>query len=244
VSQPSHKLPVAIVASIVVLIGGAICWHMSHSREHVAANVDGPDAALAELRRGNNRFVNCSRTHSTDTGHDDALRRETAKGQHPFAAIVCCADSRVCPEFIFDQAVGTIFEVRNAGNVADDDVLASLEYAVEHLHVPLIVILGHRGCGAIEAVCAAGEEPLHDHLKELQKQTAGIRQQVLEGHHRHDAEIVNRLSLENARQQALTVLRESPEIKAAVDRGEVRIVYAIYDMESGAVEFFDLGGSR
>ena len=90
----------------------------------------------------------------------------------PFAVILCCSDSRVCPEFIFDQRAGCIFEIRNAGNVVDEDVLASFEYAVEHLHVPLILVLAHKGCGAIEAVCEAGDKPLHDHLKELQMHMA------------------------------------------------------------------------
>jgi carbonic anhydrase len=169
-----------------------------------------------------------------------SFANRTAKGQHPFAAILCCSDSRVCPEFIFDQRAGSIFEIRNAGNVVDEDVLASLEYAVEHLHVPLIVILGHKGCGAIEAVCEAGEQPLHDHLRALQTHMQGIHKQVLECNHRHDAEVVNRLAQENAKQQALTVLRDSQPLKTAVDRGEVRLVYGLYDMETGAVAFFDL----
>jgi carbonic anhydrase len=183
-------LKIVIAAAIVVGVGYFI-WRSTRLEAVHAPAPHGADEALAELRAGNRRFVECARTYSTDTRNDAIFRQSTAKGQRPFATILCCADSRVVPEFIFDQRPGSIFEVRNAGNVADDDVLASMEYAVEHLHVPLIVILGHKGCGAIEAVCEAGEAPLHDHLKELQKQTAGIRQQVLEGKHRHDAETVN-----------------------------------------------------
>ena len=189
---------------------------------------------------GGLRFVNSSRTLSIDTDHDDEFRHLTAMGQHPFAAILCCSDSRVCPEFIFDQRSGSLFEVRNAGNVVDEDVLASLEYAVEHLHVPLIVVLGHKGCGAIEAVCEAGDKPLHGHLGALQTHMAGIRKQVIECNHRHDADVVNRLAEENAKQQALTVLRDSLALKAAVERGMARMVYGIYDMETGSVEFFEL----
>ena len=226
-----------------VLLGGMIYWHA-----RLRDGQPGPDApavrdassALAALRAGNVRFVMSSRTLSTDTAHDSELRHQTAKEQHPFAVILCCSDSRVIPEFIFDQRAGSIFEIRNAGNVVDEDVLASFEYAVEHLHVPLMVVLGHKGCGAIEAVCEAGDKPLHGHLGALQTHMTGIRKQVIECNHRHDADVVNRLAEENAKQQALAVLRDSHALKAAVDRGMVRMVYGIYDMEIGAVEFFDI----
>jgi len=229
------------LAVFVVLVGGGVAYWTTRPGEiSPAATPTTPDAALHELHSGNLRFVNSRRTHSTDTRHDADDRHRTAKGQHPFAAVLCCSDSRLCPEFIFDQRTGTMFEIRNAGNVVDEDVLASMEYAVEHFHVPLIVVLGHKGCGAIEAVCEAGENPLHDHLRALQTRTAGIHKQVIECNHRHDAEVVDRLAEENAKQQALTVLRESHPLKAAVGRGEVQLVYGIYDMETGVVEFFDL----
>jgi carbonic anhydrase len=231
------------LAVFVVVVGGVAYWRTNlWSESALSPTPTTPDAALNELRSGNLRFVNSRRTHSTDTRHDADDRRRTAKGQHPFAAILCCSDSRVCPEFIFDQRAGTIFEVRNAGNVVDEDVLASLEYAVEHLHVPLVVVLGHKGCGAIEAVCEAGERPLHDHLRALQTHMQGIHKQVIECHHRHDADVVNHLAEENAKQQALGVLRDSPALKAAVGRGEARLVYGLYDMETGVVELFDLDG--
>jgi carbonic anhydrase len=127
-----------------------------------------PQAALAEPRAGNARFVSSGRTLSSDTKSDAALRRRLAAGQHPFAAVLCCADSRLCPAFIFDQPPGSLFEIRNAGNVVEYDALASFEYAIEHLHVRLLLVLGHKGCGAVEAVVAAGDAPLHDHLRDLQ----------------------------------------------------------------------------
>lgn len=228
----------------IALVVAVVCWRMAEAPAPLATPIPtDPSSALDELKSGNLRFVNCRRTHSTDTFHDADHRQMTAKGQHPFAAILCCSDSRVCPEFIFDQRAGSMFEIRNAGNVADEDVLGSLEYAVEHFHVPLIVIMGHKGCGAIEAVCEAGDRPLHDHLRALQAHMEGIRKQAIECNHRHDAEVVNRLSQENAKQQAFTVLRDSPTLKAAIDRGAARLEYAIYDMETGAVEFFDIGAA-
>ncbi len=237
----SKTLP--LLAALVVIGGGVAYWRTTQPGDAAPTATPTPDAALHELRSGNLRFVNSRRTLSTDTRHDADHRHRTAKGQHPFATILCCSDSRVCPEFIFDQRAGSIFEVRNAGNVVDDDVLASMEYAVEHLHTPLIVVLGHKGCGAIEAVCEAGDKPLHDHLRDMQAHMVGIRPQVIECHHRHDADVVDRLAEENAKQQALTVLRDSPFLKAAVGRGEARLVYGLYDMETGVVEFFNLGGT-
>lgn len=237
------KLVLRLGVVFVVLAGmvsGAGYWWARGSVEEAGPAPTSPRAALDELRNGNLRFVQSRRTHSTDTQHDAELRLRTAKGQHPFAAILCCSDSRVCPEFIFDQRAGCIFEVRNAGNVVDEDVLASLEYAVEHLNVQLIVILAHKGCGAIEAVCEAGDKPLPDHLRALQEHMRGIHAQVIECGHRHDAEVVNVLALENAKQQAASVLQESAPVKAALRRAKVLMVYALYDMETGRVEFFDL----
>jgi carbonic anhydrase len=153
--------------------------------------------------------------------------------------ILCCSDSRVCPEFIFDQRTGCIFEIRNAGNVVDDDVLASFEYAVEHLHVPLILVLAHKGCGAIEAVCKAGETPLPEHLEELQKHMEAIHEQLVVSHDKCTTEVLNRMSRENARQQALMLVHDSRVLKTAVEEGHARLVCGLYDMETGAVEFFE-----
>lgn len=205
-----------------------------------ATSASSPDGALNTLRSGNHRYVTSHRKLSTDTRHDADLRHTTAKGQHPFAAILGCSDSRVCPEFIFDQKPGNIFDIRNAGNVVDKDVLASLEYAVEHLHVPVVLVMGHKGCGAIDAVCAAGEKDLPHHLHEFQTHMLGIRQQVLAGNHRHDAEVVNRMAQENARQQALSLPREIPALKEAMQRGAVKLLYGLYDMETGQVTIRDV----
>jgi carbonic anhydrase len=199
-----------------------------------------PEAALAELRAGNARYVASHRTLSTDTEYDAEERHELAKGQHPFATVLCCSDSRVCPEFIFDQRAGSIFEVRNAGNVVDDDVMASLEYAVEHLHVRVVLVLGHKGCGAIEAVHAAGDAPLHDHLRALQDHMVCIRPQLKATYHLHTTEVLNELSKANARGQVATLLAESEPLKVAAARGDARVLYGMYDMETGEVEFFEL----
>ncbi len=204
-----------------------------------ARHLTDPKEILHELKQGNDRFVRSARVYSCDTAHDQQLRQETARGQHPFVSMLCCCDSRVCPEFVFDQRIGSIFEIRNAGNVIDEDVLASMEYAVEHLHVPVILIMGHKGCGAIKAVCDAQGAPLHAHLHDLQNHMSGLLSSIKEDRGSHDDAFYTRMSLENARQQAELLMKESHVIKEAVDQHHVTIIYGIYDMVSGQVDFYD-----
>src|SRR3954469_5865341 len=115
-----------------------------------------PETALAELKAGNDHHVSKQYRRPNQTA---ARQRELASGQHPHAAILSCADSRVAPEIIFDQGLGDLFDVRVAGNIAGDTETASLEYAAEHLDVPLIVVMGHQKCGAVTAAAEAGNPP-------------------------------------------------------------------------------------
>jgi carbonic anhydrase len=113
---------------------------------------------IQQLVAGNERYATGHPLHL----HQDVDRRtEVANGQHPIAIIVGCSDSRVPPEIVFDQGLGDIFVVRVAGNVVDDQAMGSIEYAVEHLHVHLIVVLGHEKCGAVQAAVDGGEAPGH-----------------------------------------------------------------------------------
>ncbi len=236
---------------LLILMGGAVtlgfgvmyllAWNRAGQLPVHVIPTD-PEAMLAELRAGNARFVSSHRILSADTKHDEVLRRQLAKGQHPFVGILCCADSRVCPEVIFDQPVGSFFEIRNAGNVMDDDTIASMEYAAEHLRVRFLCVLGHKGCGAIEAVHSAGAKPLHDHLKALQDRMRGIMPKVLASQDQHTPGHLAWLSLENAAEQAKSLLTESEPVRSAVSRGELRLMIGMYDMETGVVEFFDSSG--
>jgi len=225
----------AILAGVLVFRHGVL-----RPGETAPPSITNPADALAALRRGNERFVKSARTLSTDTAHDAELRQATAQGQHPFAAILCCSDSRVCPEFIFDQPEGSFFEVRNAGNVTDDDVLGSLEYAVEHLHVPLMLVLGHTRCGAVSAVYDAHDTPLHDHLSALQQHMPCVRSYAHEHQEAADALTLKALSRDNAKEQSELLLKDSPLLKHAIRRGSTRLVYGLYDIETGVVEFYDL----
>lgn len=235
-----------LCAAVAGALAIAVLLHRGPNRvegapaAHAAGSSMTAEHALEELRAGNARYAASRRTLSTDTAHDAELRKELVQGQHPFAAMLCCADSRICPEFIFDQHAGSIFEIRNAGNVADEDVMASLEYAVEHLHVPVILVLGHKGCGAIAAVHEAGGKPLHDHLRALQEHMQGIRGEMLATRNDHTAALLDHLSEENARQQAMLLVRESAPIKQAVQKGETHLYFGLYDMLTGAVDLHEL----
>ena len=169
--------PLLLAAGISVIAVGTLFLAFSggHDRAVNQARPTDPDAVLAALRAGNTRFVASRRTLSSDTKSDAELRHRLVNGQHPFAAVLCCSDSRLCPAFIFDQPAGSIFEIRNAGNVVEDDAMASFEYAVEHLQIRFLLVLGHKGCGAVEAVVDAGDTPLHDHLRDLQQRMKGTR---------------------------------------------------------------------
>jgi carbonic anhydrase len=104
--------------------------------------------ALTRLKEGNRRFIDSQATHPRGDG---TRRQELVSGQRPFSIILGCADSRVAPELVFDEGLGDLFVIRVAGNIADDVVLGSIEYAVAHLGVNLVVVLGHQSCGAVNA---------------------------------------------------------------------------------------------
>lgn len=184
------------------------------------------DAARQRLVDGNKRYVEGKATHS---GQGADRRGEIAKGQHPFAAILGCADSRVAPEVIFDQGLGDLFVIRGAGNVADDVALGSLEYAVEHLGVGYIVVLGHERCGAVDATLKGGEAPGHIGaiVREIQPAAASV--QGKEG----DA-------LDNAvRANVAAVVKKltasGPILGERVKSGRLTVVGARYDLDDGTV---------
>ncbi|MCR5014531.1 MAG: carbonic anhydrase [Bacteroidales bacterium] len=122
------------------------------------------EKAIQCLKEGNARFISGD---LTPKDHYAEEREQLSGGQHPFAVVLCCSDSRVAPEILFDQQLGDLFVIRNAGNVVDDDVLGSIEYAVEHLHSPLVLVLGHSCCGAVTATCQG--EDLPGHILDLAK---------------------------------------------------------------------------
>src|SRR5215467_14490729 len=143
------ELTIGILFVIAVVLTG-----IDHQTE---PNVT-PDSVLAELKTGNAHHVRHQYQHPHDTL---ARQRELVAGQHPHAEILSCADSRVPPEIIFDQGLGDLFVVRVAGNIAADTEIGSLEYGAEHLHIPLLIVLGHESCGAVTAAVQGGDPEGH-----------------------------------------------------------------------------------
>lgn len=184
------------------------------------------EASLARLLAGNQRYTGNAALH---LAQDSARRESVAKAQHPFAIVLGCADSRVPPEILFDQGLGELFVIRNAGNVVDDDVLGSMEYAVEHLHVPLIVVMGHSKCGAVAATVAGGEAPGHIHaIVEAIEPSA----RAADG---QPGDKVDNTVRGNALLMARRVVESQPILAEAVKAGKLQVVAARYDLESGAV---------
>jgi carbonic anhydrase len=187
-----------------------------------------PDKAIAELKAGNARYVS---QHFLRPRQTTARMHELATGQHPEAAILTCADSRVPPEIIFDQGLGDLFDVRVAGNVASDTETASLEYAAEHLHCPVIVVMGHQKCGAVSAAAEAGDAPGHlpsliTLIKPAVDKAAGMPGDKIDN--------AVRINVENVVKQ-LTAAK--PILSEAAAAGHLKIVGAVYSLDTGKVDW-------
>ena len=184
------------------------------------------DAALAELSAGNAHHV----AHRYQHPHETLSRqRELVTTQNPHAEILSCADSRVPPELIFDQGLGDLFIVRVAGNVASDIELGSLEYGAEHLHVPLLVVLGHQHCGAVTAAVEGGAVESHISslialLRPAVEKTRGLPGDPVENAVKANVEMV------------VKQLRTStPVLAELVAHGKLKVVGAIYSLDTGKV---------
>lgn len=196
-----------------------------------------PEGALTELKAGNSRFVAGLRTRSQMGYNDAALRATLTQGQSPFAVIVTCSDSRLGDSFIFDQELGRLFTVREAGNCPDTQSLASIEYAAEHLGSKVVVVLGHESCGAVKAVMEAGSTPMPGHLWSLQAAMAGLLESVRHPASEPAAQHLSHLVEANAVRQARAVYSRSDIVRHLCEAGKLRVVPAIYDLASGRVRF-------
>jgi carbonic anhydrase len=193
------------------------------------------DEALAKLKEGNMRYV----AQASVAPHQDAARRhETATGgQHPFATILSCADSRVPLEIVFDQGVGDIFAVRVAGNVAAVDEIGTMEYGAEHLAVPLIVVLGHTKCGAVTAVVK--NEPVTENIGQLVAPIVPAVKSVKSRFASANLDDIISKSIEANVWQAISdIYAKSPLLKKMAAAGKVKVVGALYDIDSGKVQWF------
>src|SRR5687768_4975597 len=203
----------------------------------VAANGGAPTPAdgVARLKAGNARFVaNPAGALAIDADKRAAL----AKGQSPFATVLSCADSRVPPEVIFHAGLGELFVVRAAGHVADRSVLASVEYAAEHLHIPLVVVMGHEMCGAVKASLetppGTSLGPNLDYLvKAIRPAVARASRQPIDAR-------LRAAILENVEETINELLAQSAILRHLSDTGRLQLVGAYYELASGRVHFSDV----
>jgi carbonic anhydrase len=184
------------------------------------------DQALARLMEGNARYARNKERHPDETL---AWRRELQAAQHPFAVILSCSDSRVPPELIFDQGLGDLFVIRVAGNIIGDDELASIEYAVQHLHTNLIMVLGHEKCGAVTAAVQGETEP--GHLKFV----VSAIQPSVEEIRDFPGDKLHNCVLANARRVALQIRESEPVLRELVEKRSAKVAAADYTLDSGKV---------
>lgn len=193
-----------------------------------------PRKALEILQEGNNRFVNNLKAHRNLLEQAN----ETRDGQWPFAIILSCIDSRTSAELIFDQGLGDVFSVRIAGNVVNTDIIGSMEYACKVAGSKLIVVLGHSKCGAIKGAC--------DHVKMgnltelLSKIQPSIyeEKQTRENRNSSNAEFVENVSEINVKRNVNNIIERSYILEQMLENGEIGIVGAMYNIETGEVEFY------
>ena len=194
--------------------------------DHQAESKLTPDSVLAELKTGNAHHARHQHQHPHETV---TRQRELITGQHPHAELLSCADSRVPPEIIFDQGLGDLFVVRVAGNVATDTEIGSLEYGAEHLHIPLLVVLGHESCGAVTAAVQGGKAEGHiaallNLIKPAVNQSRGIPGDPVTNAVRTNVLLV------------VQQLRSStPILSELVAHGKLKVVGAVYSLETGEV---------
>jgi carbonic anhydrase len=230
-SQSSRRavLGFAAASTIGLALGGAAMAKDSKTPPK-PQNVLSPEASLERLLQGNHRYVEgVSRRH--DFKHE---REVLAGGQNPYAGILSCADSRIAPEYAFDSGRGDLFVCRVAGNFANDDTVASLEYAVAILNTPLILVLGHDSCGAVDATIKSLKDNtvLPGHLPSLVAALAPAVKAVSQ----HDGNPLDNAIRQNVIDTVAKLKSATPILSAAVEQGKLKVVGGIYRLTDGRVD--------
>jgi carbonic anhydrase len=218
--MPVSFVPLAWLVVAVVLVAAP-------ARADAPAPARSPDEALRALLDGNGAFVAGGASCARQTA---ARRGEVAAAQHPLAVVVGCADSRVPPEAVFGQGIGDLFVIRVAGNVIDDTVLGSIEYAVEHLGAPLVIVLGHERCGAVQAALAS--EPAPAHVDAIVRR---IRAAIADARTKPGDAVDNAVRA-NVAASVRDVQASMPVLAPMVQKRRIKVVGARYDLDTGAVE--------
>jgi carbonic anhydrase len=194
-----------------------------------------PFAALDLLKEGNKRFINNLKFNR------NLLQQvnETAEGQYPFAFILSCIDSRTSAELVFDQGLGDIFSCRIAGNVLNDDIIGSMEFACKIAGSKIIVVLGHTKCGAVKGACDNIQLGSLTELLQKFKPALDAEKETKNNRTSSNMTFVENVSRLNVLHMLSEVPRKSPLLRELVDEGKIILVGAMYDVETGLVNFFD-----
>ncbi len=194
-----------------------------------------PAKAIELLKEGNLRFINNLKVNRNLLQQAN----ETSDGQHPFAIILSCIDSRTSAELIFDQGLGDIFSVRIAGNIINEDILGSMEFACKVAGSKMIVVLGHTRCGAIRGACDHVEMGNLTALLSKVQPAVYDEKSVTENRNSKNGEFVEKVAAINVKRTVQAIMERSPILKEMIESGDVGIAGGIHDITSGKVEFFD-----
>ncbi|MFZ4503847.1 MAG: carbonic anhydrase family protein [Methylovulum sp.] len=194
-----------------------------------------PTMALDLLKKGNERFVNNLKINR------NLLQQvnETSDGQHPFAVILSCIDSRTSVELIFDQGLGDVFSVRIAGNIINEDILGSMEFGCKVAGAKIIVVLGHSKCGAIKGACDHVEMGNLTALLSKIQPAVYEEKTVTEQRNAENSEFVEKVAMINVKKTVQAIMERSPILKEMIATGTIGIVGGSHDITTGHVSFFD-----
>lgn len=194
-----------------------------------------PEQALEILKEGNERFVKNIKANRNLLEQV----KETSTGQFPFAAILSCIDSRTSAELIFDQGLGDIFSIRIAGNVLNDDILGSMEYACKLSGSKLIVVLGHTKCGAISGACDHVELGYVTQLLEKIQPAIALEKETTENRNSSNQDFVLNVSRNNVNLVVKAIRASSPILKELESHQQIKIIGGLYHLDTGKVDFFE-----
>ncbi len=225
------KSPALCLAAVFLFV--PLCFSQQpvaapHDAHASAQPAPSPEKIWTDLVEGNQRFV----AGKTRAYNVVSLRQKLASSQQPNVIVLSCSDSRVSPELVFDQNLGDLFVVRTAGNVADPVGLGSIEYAVDHVHSSVLVVMGHQKCGAVMAACSGDKMPSRNLEAIVDKIGPAVTRAKA---HASSDNLVDAAIKENVHQSANDLLANSEIIREAVKAGKLTVIEAEYELDSGEV---------
>ena len=194
-----------------------------------------PHQALELLKEGNRRFINNLKINRNLLQQAN----ETSDGQHPFAVILSCIDSRTSAELIFDQGLGDIFSVRIAGNIINEDILGSMEFGCKVAGAKIIVVLGHAKCGAVKGACDHVEMGNLTALLTKIRPAVDDENTITENRNSGNPEFVERVAAINVKRTVHAIMERSTILKEMIEKGQIGIVGGTHDITTGAVNYFE-----